>query len=78
VFEALWSTTLQREIPREALSRVSAYDWFGSIATVPVGFALAGVVSGAIGVATVLWIGAATVLISSAAVLAVPDVRRVR
>jgi MFS family permease len=78
VFEALWSTTLQREIPREALSRVTAYDWFGSIATVPVGFALAGVVSGAIGVATVLWIGAATVLVSSAAVLAVPDVRRVR
>jgi predicted MFS family arabinose efflux permease len=78
VFEALWSTTLQREIPREALSRVSAYDWFGSIATVPVGFALAGVVSGAIGVNTVLWIGAATVVVSSAAILAVPDVRRIR
>jgi len=78
VFQTLWSTTMQREIPREALSRVTAYDWFGSIATLPVGFALAGVVSGAIGVATVLWIGAATVLISSAAVLAVPDVRRVR
>jgi hypothetical protein len=78
VFGALWSTTLQREVPREALSRVSAYDWFGSIATVPVGFALAGVVSGAIGVTTVLWIGAATVVVSSAVVLAVPDVRRVR
>jgi predicted MFS family arabinose efflux permease len=77
VFEALWSTTLQREIPREALSRVSAYDWFGSIATLPLGFALAGVVSGAIGVTTVLWIGAATVVLSSAAILAVPDVRRV-
>jgi predicted MFS family arabinose efflux permease len=77
VFGALWSTTLQREIPREALSRVSAYDWFGAIATVPVGFALAGVVSGAIGVTTVLWIGAATVIASSAVILAVPDVRRV-
>jgi hypothetical protein len=78
IFEALWSTTLQREIPREALSRVSAYDWFGSIATLPVGFALAGVVSGAIGVTTVLWIGAVTVIASSAVILAVPDVRRVR
>jgi MFS family permease len=76
IFETLWSTTLQREVPREALSRVSAYDWFGSIATVPIGFALAGVVAGAIGATTVLWIGAATVLVSSAAVLAVPDVRR--
>ena len=78
IFGALWSTTLQREIPREALSRVTAYDWFGSIATLPVGYALAGVVSGAIGVTTVLWIGAAAVVVSSAVILAVPDVRRVR
>jgi len=78
VFGTLWSTTMQREIPREALSRVSAYDWFGSIATLPIGFALAGVVSGAIGVATVLWIGAATVLVSTVVILAVPDVWRVR
>ncbi|HEX7527212.1 MAG TPA: hypothetical protein VF327_12940, partial [Gaiellaceae bacterium] len=78
IFEALWSTTLQREVPREALSRVSAYDWFGSIATLPVGFALAGVVAGAIGATTVLWIGAVSVLVLAAAVLAVPDVRRMQ
>ena len=76
IFEALWSTTLQREVPRETLSRVSAYDWFGSIATLPIGFALAGVVAGAIGATTVLWIGAVSVLVLAAAVLAVPDVRR--
>jgi predicted MFS family arabinose efflux permease len=76
IFEALWSTTLQREVPRESLSRVSAYDWFGSIATIPIGYALTGVVAGAIGASTVLWIGAGAVLVSTAAVLAVPDVRR--
>ncbi len=29
VFGTLWTTTMQREIPPEVLSRVSAYDWFG-------------------------------------------------
>jgi hypothetical protein len=78
IFEALWSTTLQREVPRESLSRVSAYDWFGSIATVPIGYALTGVVAGAIGPSAVLWIGAGAALASAAAVLTVPDVRQMR
>ena len=39
---ALWFTALQERIPRQALSRVSSYDWLGSIAFQPAGFALAG------------------------------------
>ena len=31
VFIVFWDTTFQREIPPDALSRVSAYDWFGSV-----------------------------------------------
>ena len=38
----LWETTLQRRIPPEILSRVSSYDWLGSLALFPIGLALAG------------------------------------
>ena len=40
IFNSLWETTLQRQIPDAALSRVSAYDWFGSLLMQPLGFAL--------------------------------------
>ncbi|MEJ8669970.1 hypothetical protein WKI71_20765 [Streptomyces sp. MS1.AVA.1] len=38
----LWATTIQREIPERALSRVSSYDWFGSLAFAPLGLLVAG------------------------------------
>jgi hypothetical protein len=78
IFGVLWETTLQREVPAEVLSRVSSYDWFGSIATLPLGFALVGPLSQALGISGALWLGAAVALASSAVVAAIPDVRRVR
>ena len=78
VFGVLWETSLQRAIPAEALSRVSAYDWFGSIATLPLGFALVGPLSHVLGISGTLWLGAAIALASTAAIVAVPDVRRPR
>jgi len=78
VFNALWETTLQPQIPSELLSRVSAYDWFGSVATLPIGFALVGPLSHVLGISGTLWLGAAVALASSAAVVAIPDVRRPR
>jgi MFS family permease len=78
IFGVLWETTLQREVPPAALSRVSAYDWFGSTATLPIGFALVGPLSHALGISGALWLGAAVALASSAAIVAVPDVRRAR
>ena len=42
VFEVLWQTTLQQNVPQESLSRVSAYDYFGSLALTPLGLAAAG------------------------------------
>jgi hypothetical protein len=42
LFSAMWETTLQREVPEDKLSRVSSYDWMGSIAFLPAGYALAG------------------------------------
>ena len=76
--QVLWDTTLQRNIPAASLSRVSSYDWFGSLVFNPVGLALAGPVSAAIGTeATLLlaagWLGGSTIVLAS-----LPSVRAVR
>jgi MFS family permease len=76
VFNTLWETTLQQHIPAASLSRVSAYDWFGSLLCQPVGLALAGVAAGAIGMSSTLWIATAVTTASVAAMLAAPSVRR--
>jgi hypothetical protein len=48
LFNTLFETTLQRHIPRHALSRVSSYDWFGSLALQPIGLALMGPLASAV------------------------------
>jgi hypothetical protein len=73
--EVLWNTSLQRHVPAEALSRVSAYGWLGALLFAPLGYALPGPVSNWIGVVTTLWVGAAWVLVSTGLVLAVPGIR---
>jgi MFS family permease len=78
LFNTLWETTLQQHIPPASLSRVSAYDWFGSLLGDPLGLALAGVVAAAIGMSRTLWIAAAVNLIAVAAMLAAPSVRHLR
>jgi MFS family permease len=77
-FNTLWETTLQQHIPPAALSRVSAYDWFGSLLCDPLGLALAGVAAAAIGLSRTLWIAAAVTLASVAAMLAAPSVRHLQ
>ena len=77
-FGAVWQTTLQQQVPEEALSRVSAWDWMGSFAFMPLGFVLAGPVSEQIGISTTLWIGVVWCTLSTAVVAAVPGVRKVR
>jgi len=75
---ALWLTAIQERIPRDALSRVSAYDWLGSRIFQPLGYALAGPAGAAIGVPATLLVGAAVHASASVAVALVPDVRRLR
>jgi MFS family permease len=53
----LWETALVQHIPPRALSRVSSYDWMGSLALLPLGYALAGPLAGALGARTVLGLG---------------------
>lgn len=40
VFAVTWMTALHQEIPEEKFSRVSSYDWLGSLAVVPLATAL--------------------------------------
>jgi MFS family permease len=78
LFNTLWETTLQQHVPPAALSRVSAYDWFGSLLGQPVGLALAGVLAAGIGMSRTLWIAAAVDVVEVAALLAAPSVRHLR
>lgn len=74
----LYETVLQREIPPERLSRVSALDWMGSIIFMPVGLALAGPVAHLFGVDATLAAAAVLIVLASAAGLMVPSVRALR
>lgn len=78
ISNTLWYTTLQEHVPRDALSRVSAYDWLGSLVFQPLGFVLAGPLAHLFGIRPTL-IGAAVVLASAALVVtAVPSIRDLR
>lgn len=78
VFGTLWDTTLQRNVPREVLSRVSAYDWLGSLVFVPIGEAAVGPVAHVIGFRAALAGSAALLALAVTAVLFVPSVTRLR
>ena len=57
LFGVWWETALAQRIPAHLLSRVSAWDWMGSLALLPVGYLLAGPLAAALGDARVLIIG---------------------
>jgi len=76
VFSVCWMVTLQQEIPAGMFSRVSAYDSFGSFALLPLGTGLAGPAAELLGLQGALWVCVAITLVLSAAVLAIPEVRR--
>ena len=73
---AVWEATLQRHIPADALSRVSAYDWFGSLAFYPLGLAVWAPVADATGVGPALWGACILQVAVMLGLLAVPEVRR--
>ena len=71
----VWESTLQRRIPSAMLSRVSAYDWLGSIAFKPLGLAIWGPVAAVIGTSETLWLAAALLLATNLSLLALPEIR---
>jgi predicted MFS family arabinose efflux permease len=78
VFSVLWNTALHTRVAPEALSRVSAYDVVGSIALVPFGQVLAGFGVEAFGASATLQAAVAAIVLPTAAVLLVPEVRHLR
>jgi hypothetical protein len=75
---SVWESTLQRHVPQESLSRVAAYDWFGSIAFQPLGMAIWGPIAALIGIDTSLWVASGVILLLTAATLAIAEVRTLR
>jgi MFS family permease len=71
----LWETTTQRHVPPERLSRVSSYEWFGSLATQPIGMLIWGPLGAAIGIHEALWLAFGVQTATWLSLLAVRDVR---
>jgi MFS family permease len=72
----LWDTSLGREIPPHALSRVTSLDWFTTTGLMPVGFAVVAPAAELIGTRTTMLACGVIVITLFAAALAVGDVRR--
>lgn len=78
ILVAVWNTTLQTQIPKESLGRVTAWDWMASTALWPAGLAVAGPLAQQFGVIPMCWLSAGLGLAASLWVLLVRDVWRLR
>jgi MFS family permease len=74
----LWFTVFQREIPEYAQSRVSSYDALGSFVLMPIGYAIVGPLSDAIGVSDTLWLSFGVMLATWGLILSLPSVWAIR
>ena len=71
---AIWTTALQKEVPRDSLSRVSAFDGMGSLSLRPLGLAIAAPLADWLGLTLALEIFAGISAVAIAATLFVPQV----
>jgi predicted MFS family arabinose efflux permease len=76
IFEVLWQTALQQEIPRDRLSRVTSYDTVGSFAALPIGLAAVGPIAAVAGVRATFLGAAVIAIVSTVLVLTLGEVRR--
>jgi hypothetical protein len=77
LFGIWWETALAQRMPPHVLSRVTAYDWMGSLALLPIGYVLAGPLGETLGAVEVLAGGSALALLALVSALLVADVRAV-
>ena len=78
LFGVVWSTTLAERIPSQLLSRVTAYDYMGSTALLPLGYLASGPAAAVVGAGNVAAVGGAIGLVAMVAVLVVPEVWNLR
>jgi MFS family permease len=76
--ENLYVTAFQRNLPEHAISRISSYDWFGSVALNPIGYALIGPVAATIGIPETLVLAGILNVVVCVSVVLVPSVRAIR
>ena len=72
---AMWWTTLQQNVPKQAMSRVIAYEYASTLSIIPVGAALAGPFGHAVGFSTALIVCAAATITIKVSTLLVPRIR---
>ncbi len=77
VGNTLWTTALQRNVPAHSLSRISSFDWLGSVALNPIGYALIGPLAAAIGTPETLVVAAVLNIAVCLSVVLVPSVRHI-
>jgi MFS family permease len=78
LFFTLWDLSIQEQIPRNAVSRVSAYDFSVSMGLMPLGMAMCGPIADAVGLHATLLGMSAIGLAGALGWLAQPSVRRLR
>jgi hypothetical protein len=78
LFDVWWHTALAQRVPPHMLSRVTSYDWMGSLALLPIGYVLAGPLGEALGATEVLGVGSAIALLALTLTFASREVRGLR
>jgi hypothetical protein len=71
----LWETALQEHVDDASLSRVAAYDWLGSTALRPIGYAVVGSIAATAGLGATLIASAVAMVAIQLAAAALPSVR---
>jgi MFS family permease len=75
LYVPVWDTLIQQRVPSDVLSRVSGYDWMGSLVFMPLGLAAAGPIAAAVGTRATLIGGGAWCAVSVAGMLSVKEIR---
>lgn len=76
--DAIWFATMQTHLPSGAISRVSSYDWLGSLALRPVGLAGAATIAGTVGIRSTLLAASVMICITGVAGVLSPGIRSLR
>jgi hypothetical protein len=78
LFMVWWETALATGVPPEALSRVSSFDWMGSMGLAPIGLILAGPIAAQIGATETLAGGAVIATVVTLGVAFTSPIRTLR
>ncbi|MGQ4333771.1 MFS transporter [Streptomyces hayashii] len=72
----LWTSSLQADVPSDAMSRVSAYDGVATVLSMTVGYWWAAPTADRVGATPLLWFGVAWTVVSAAAMVTLPQIRQ--